>query len=58
MAIVGDVTTTLFTMTNTGIDIFDEGIAWFTLRVSHTKIKLIEAQVLDIRTSVAFFDQK
>ena len=28
-----------FTVTNAGINIFGDGIAWFTIRVSHTKGK-------------------
>ena len=34
---VKHVTTTLFTVRNAGINIFGHGIAWLTVRVSHTK---------------------
>ena len=38
--IVNHLTTTLFTVTNAGINIFGDDIEWFTLRVSHTKMVL------------------
>ena len=45
--IVNHVTTTLFTMTNAGINIFGDDIEWFTLRVSHTKIVIDSITAVD-----------
>ena len=45
--IVDHVTTTLFTVTNAGINIFGDDIEWFTLRVSHTKIVIDSITAVD-----------